>query len=141
MCSGTWLDSNTVPIFTVKGLLQLRQFHKPRRVVFPLERDAFPIVPQCGQIGPFGQSRVSTYSMAAASFAKWATLKADFMGKSRRRPKPLSEAEKEVGCALARELFETLDAEGDFYDEYELRQRRRRVRSKSSEPRSLPAQS
>ena len=60
------------------------------------------------------------------------------MAQSKRRSKPLSEAEKEAGRALARELFATLDAEGDFFDEYELRQRR--ARSKRSGQRSLPAQ-
>ena len=61
------------------------------------------------------------------------------MTKSKRVPKRLSDAEKEVGRALARELFVTRDAEGDFFDEYELRHRR--ARSKRLKPRSLPAQS
>src|ERR1700722_13909296 len=79
MCIGTWLDSNTVPMRTVKGFRQARQFHNPARVVLPFERDASPSVPQCGQTGPFGQRCASTKAKAAASSVKWATLSSDFM--------------------------------------------------------------
>src|SRR5215831_1348015 len=75
-------DSKTVRILTVKGLRHARQFQRPGRVVFPLIRVASPMVPQCGHSGPFGQSRASTYSMAASSLAKCATLNADFMAES-----------------------------------------------------------
>src|SRR5439155_26728971 len=56
-----------------------RQFHRPGRVVLPLEREASPIVPQCGQIGPSGQSHASTYAKAASSSAKCGAFRADFM--------------------------------------------------------------
>ena len=79
ICSGTCELSNTVPILTVKGLSHERQFHRPARVVLPFERPASPTVPQCGQTGPFGHSRASTYSIAASSLQRWAALSADFM--------------------------------------------------------------
>src|SRR5262249_45532390 len=72
-------DSNTVPILTVKGLSQARQFQRPGRVVLPFEREASPTVPQCGQTGPSGHSRASTYSIAASSLHRCGGLRSDFM--------------------------------------------------------------
>src|SRR6267378_4094207 len=74
-----WLDSNTVPIRTVKGLRHARHFRRPRRVVLPFNRVASPIVPQCGQMGPSGHNRLSTYAMAASSFQRCGALRADCM--------------------------------------------------------------
>ena len=60
ICIGTWLNSNIVPIRTVKGFRQARHFQSPSRVVLPFSLVASPIEPQCGQIAPSGQSRLST---------------------------------------------------------------------------------
>src|ERR1700719_5070678 len=79
MCSGTWLDSKIVPMRTVKALRQARHFQRPGRVVLPFSLVASLTEPQCGQTGPSGQSRLSTYSKAASSLQSGGALRADFM--------------------------------------------------------------
>src|SRR5436309_14109378 len=78
---------------TVNGFRQARQFHRPARVVLPLERVASPTVPQCGHTGPSGQSHASTYAKAAPSSAKCGASRADCMANLFLGPHP-------TGCAF-----------------------------------------